>query len=342
MTSPHHSCAGPARPVPAAPPAASGGSPAAVEDLVFDPDRASSLLADVYSPNRLHVLGPRAAFRMRWRRDVLGSMMLSTLSFDAEVELQQQAPQSFYLVSTQLRGQAQVEAGPCGGSGGAGLVMVDSATCGVVKRFSADSQRLHVRLSRDEVAGTCAQLLGRPLPRPPEFEPLMPAGSGAARRWLALTRLLTDCAEAPPPPPLAPRLHRQLVELAVLTLLTEHRHTYSDGLASPVPPPAPRHVRRAEEFMRAHAAESLTLAEVAQAAGVSLRTLSAGFQARHGCSPMRWLRALRLDGARADLAAGDGSVAAIALRWGFGHFGRFAAAYARQFGQSPSQTLRGR
>lgn len=108
-------------------------------------------------------------------------------SFDAEVELQQQAPQSFYLVSTQLRGQAQVDAGHCGGSGGAGLVMVDSATCGVVKRFSADSQRLHVRLSRDEVAGTCAQLLGRPLPRPPEFEPLMPAGSGAARRWLALT-----------------------------------------------------------------------------------------------------------------------------------------------------------
>jgi hypothetical protein len=104
MTSPHRSCAGPARQALVPPPAASAGGPAAVEDLVFDPDRASSLLADVYSPNRLHVLGPRSAFRMRWRRDALGSMLLSTLSFDAEVELQQQAPQSFYLVSTQLRG----------------------------------------------------------------------------------------------------------------------------------------------------------------------------------------------------------------------------------------------
>ena len=55
---------------------------------------------------------------------------------------------------------------------------------------------------------------------------------------------------------------------------------------------------------------------------------------------MRWLRELRLQGARADLRRGDGSVADIALRWGFGHFGRFAADYARRFGEAPSRTLR--
>jgi AraC-like DNA-binding protein len=32
-------------------------------------------------------------------------------------------------------------------------------------------------------------------------------------------------------------------------------------------------------------------------------------------------------------------VSEIALRWGFGHFGRFAAEYRRRFGESPSQTL---
>jgi transcriptional regulator GlxA family with amidase domain len=73
---------------------------------------------------------------------------------------------------------------------------------------------------------------------------------------------------------------------------------------------------------------------------VSLRTLSAGFQACHGTSPMRWLREVRLQGAHADLSRADGSVADIALRWGFAHFGRFAAEYARRFGQSPSRTLR--
>ena len=66
------------------------GSGAHTADEVDDPDQASSLLATVYSPNRLSVLGPRAAFRMRWRRDALGPMLLSTLSFDTEVELRQQ------------------------------------------------------------------------------------------------------------------------------------------------------------------------------------------------------------------------------------------------------------
>jgi AraC family ethanolamine operon transcriptional activator len=55
---------------------------------------------------------------------------------------------------------------------------------------------------------------------------------------------------------------------------------------------------------------------------------------------MRWLREVRLQGAHADLSRADGSVADIALRWGFAHFGRFAAEYARRFGRSPSQTLR--
>lgn len=307
---------------------------------VADPEQASCELASVYSPNQLRVLGSPSAFRMRWRRGAMGPMLLSALSFDVEVELQQQASQSFYLVSTQLRGRAQIDAGRVQGGGGAGLVVIDSATCPVHKRFSADSQRLHVRLSREEVAAACTQLLERPLTRPPEFQPMMAEGSAAQQRWLALTALLFDRAAAPPPPALAPRLYRQFAELAILTLLTEHRHSYSDALAAPVGAPAPRHVRRAQEYMRAHAAEPLTLAEVAQTAGVSLRTLSAGFQACHGTSPMRWLREVRLQGAHADLSRANGSVADIALRWGFAHFGRFAAEYARRFGQSPSRTLR--
>jgi AraC-like DNA-binding protein len=32
---------------------------------------------------------------------------------------------------------------------------------------------------------------------------------------------------------------------------------------------------------------------------------------------------------------------AVALRWGFTHYGRFAAQYRQRFGCSPSQTLRG-
>ena len=112
--------------------------------------------------------------------------------------------------------------------------------------------------------------------------------------------------------------------------------------ASPAPPglDIARHVRLAEEFMRAHIAQALTLADIAAAARVSIRTLSAGFQAWRGSSPMRVLRELRLDAAREWLQRGEVSVADAALRCGFGHLGRFAAEYQRRFGEAPSQTRR--
>jgi AraC-like DNA-binding protein len=315
----------------------------AADDGINDPVLASARLAQVYSPHRLRVLGRADEFSMSLRTGGVGSIALSMLSFNAEVELAQRASESFYLVTTQLRGRSQIDVGrDRGGSGGggAGLVVVDSATRDVVKRFSADSQRLHVRLGRNELAALCAQLLGQGDVCPPEFEPVMTAGGPAQRRWLAVAQLLLDHACSPLDPLLAPRVHRQLAELAMLTLLTEHRHSHSERLRAPVPSLSPRHVRAAEEHMRAHAGEALTLADMARAASVSIRTLSAGFQAWRGTTPMRHLREMRLTGARDDLMRGRAAVSDVALRWGFGHLGRFAADYARRFGEPPSATLR--
>jgi AraC-like DNA-binding protein len=42
-----------------------------------------------------------------------------------------------------------------------------------------------------------------------------------------------------------------------------------------------------------------------------------------------------------DADPGDGTtVTEVALRFGFAHTGRFAAAYRRRYGQAPSATLR--
>jgi transcriptional regulator GlxA family with amidase domain len=59
---------------------------------------------------------------------------------------------------------------------------------------------------------------------------------------------------------------------------------------------------------------------------------------------MQYLRHLRLDRARADLLhlADVPSVASVALRWGFGHLGRFSADYKERFGESPGESLRRR
>jgi AraC-like DNA-binding protein len=107
---------------------------------------------------------------------------------------------------------------------------------------------------------------------------------------------------------------------------------------------APAALQRAEEFLRDHAADPVSIADAAEAARLSVRGLQEQFQRWLNISPARYLRNLRLDGARTDLIAArtDGRsprIQDIAAKWGFTHVGRFAGYYAEAFGEVPSATL---
>jgi AraC-like DNA-binding protein len=102
----------------------------------------------------------------------------------------------------------------------------------------------------------------------------------------------------------------------------------------------PQHVKRALAFMRGNMAERITLAELTSACGVSERTLLKQFQRFLGVPPLGYLRRLRLNAARSELSRPDNNepIAEIAARCGFGHLGRFAKEYRRQFNEAPSAT----
>ena len=104
-------------------------------------------------------------------------------------------------------------------------------------------------------------------------------------------------------------------------------------------PIAPGCVRRAERFMEKNFAQDLSLASVAAAAEVPVRTLLDAFSRFREESPMRKLRNMRLDHAHLLLRAGDCSnVTDAALSSGISHLGRFSQDYRRRFGESPSRT----
>ena len=106
-----------------------------------------------------------------------------------------------------------------------------------------------------------------------------------------------------------------------------------------------RAVRAACDFIDRNLTLPLNVADIAEAAGVGVRTLQNHFADDLGQTPMSYLRDARLDRVRAELADLPNSagvkVTDVALRWGFSHLGRFSAAYRDRFGESPSQTLRG-
>ena len=103
-------------------------------------------------------------------------------------------------------------------------------------------------------------------------------------------------------------------------------------------------VERARAYMQAHIDEPITIAGLCKALGRSRRTLQYSFQEVLGINPVRFLRALRLNGVRRDLQAGRDreTVQDAAARWGFWHLGHFVTDYKHMFGELPSETLRRR
>jgi transcriptional regulator GlxA family with amidase domain len=133
-----------------------------------------------------------------------------------------------------------------------------------------------------------------------------------------------------------------LDEYLLTLLLHHHPHNYSEELARTVPTPVPGVVRRTERFMIDNAASRITVSDVAQHLGISLRSLQAGFRDWRETTPNAFLRRVRLQLVRDELllASTEANVTAVALQHGFSHLGRFSAQYRAVFGEDPSVTLR--
>lgn len=103
-------------------------------------------------------------------------------------------------------------------------------------------------------------------------------------------------------------------------------------------------LRRAVAFIDEHAHQDITIAEIAEAACVTIRAVQLAFRRHLNTTPIEYLRRVRLDRARRDLMAADPAqikVTDVAHRWGFASISRFTTVYCREFGVTPSKTLSG-
>jgi AraC family ethanolamine operon transcriptional activator len=97
------------------------------------------------------------------------------------------------------------------------------------------------------------------------------------------------------------------------------------------------------DYIEDHASKPPSVEEICHASGVSWRTLNYAFREQFDLTPKQYLQAVRLQRVRRDLLgkSSESSISDIAANWGFWHMGQFAADYRRQFGELPSETVRG-
>jgi len=130
-------------------------------------------------------------------------------------------------------------------------------------------------------------------------------------------------------------------------LTTHERNTSDDSSTSghhatggPRRTPSER-VRLATSLLTASLDECISVDGVAEASGLSTRSLYRLIKTTLGTSPVALRRRARLASARDELQVPGPhtTVTTVALRWGFAHLGRFSRDYARGFGELPSSTL---
>jgi AraC-like DNA-binding protein len=309
-----------------------------------DVDEARTMLGEHFYSNFLEVLSPdpwTAAFDIT----SVGVITLGDLRFGADVRIKfgelgayhVDVPLVGELAWRQGRGDAMVAT-----TGSAAVFQPVGDT--TLERWQGDCRLLAVKIDRGALESELARMLDEPVGPPVRLGPELDISRGPGATWLRLARLLAADAAEEHGLIRHPVLGRQLMESLVSGLLLAAPHNYRDaldnhrsGLA------ASRAVRRAVEAVRADAARSFTVADLAHIAGVSPRSLQDGFQRYLGTSPMAYLREVRLSLAHQQLReAGpeQSTVTEIAYRCGFVHLGRFAALYRRRYGVSPSQTLR--
>ena len=206
---------------------------------------------------------------------------------------------------------------------------------------SGHSEMLSLSIGREAIAGEMANHLGRPIQAPVEFAPSLNMESAAGVELEQLAVRLCEELDRVRDPRHASLGVAQLERWLVSHLVDSQRHNYT-RLLHRASAGAPWQVRAAEEFIHANAARPLSLGDIAATAGVSVRTLQYSFGRHRGMRPMDFLRQVRLQHAREDLLSAEKiiTVSEAAARWGFSHFGRFAAEYKERYGESPSATLR--
>jgi len=204
-------------------------------------------------------------------------------------------------------------------------------------RHAAGASNLYLDVSVDTLNRHYQSLTNEELIRPIEFDPELVS---QATRAL----MLSVCTQAGSGSEIAefPTLRAGFTEMLVHCLLLQQPNSHSGSLVKSASPEPPAKQRRAEEFMQANADRPITMADVASAAGMSVRSLARSFQKYRAAAPRVFLRQMRLERAHRMLLQQQesGSVTKVAFDCGFVHLGRFSKYYTERFGELPSETAR--
>ncbi len=310
-----------------------------------DIDEARSLVAQKFCDHRLEPAGQARSFGTRHNHVCGQSLSLNYLSYGSTVQIDPGELQDFYLVQIPIDGQAQVNNGAETEVSDCRMATVLNPTRATRMTWHADCRMLLLQIDRKALHETAERAAGLALAEAVIFNIAVPVSAGPLHRW---ARQFAACVHATDAQAgfgtWSPLQQRLIEEQLILGFLTHQQSNIRHLLSPRAAAGSSQQVRRARDFIHAHAEDPLTVLEIAAEAGCSIRTLQTGFCQAYGLTPVAYLRDLRLDLARYLLLSRppETPVSSIAYDCGFSHLGRFSQLYRDRFGELPSTTCAAR
>ena len=305
-----------------------------------DPEVAHARISELYCAHSLSVLDRDRQVNMTLRSKHDATIGLDLLDYGATVRISPKALQDFVLVQIPLQGRAEIEV-----SGTTYYSDPQTASMPPVDRdcsmvWYRGTPQLMVYARRAEVERVATMLYGPGRILNLGYTLTLSSRPGVAfldfaRNYLADVNTGSEAVQNSFSNRL---LHEMLItRLLLATSDMERDESVVDGAGHS------RLVRRFQSVIADHGTEEVSMLDIAEILGVSLRTLQHCVRHELGVTPSAVLRRSRLARARALLVEADsGSVTVtdVAIRSGFTHLGRFASSYRAAYGESPSVTLR--
>ncbi|QQQ62497.1 AraC family transcriptional regulator [Paenarthrobacter ureafaciens] len=304
-----------------------------------DVDEAHAKIAELFCGHELAPRASKAAVDMKLRSLHRGDVGIEFLDYGADVRIEPEGLQDFHLVQIPLAGHASMQVGSANVESTPRMASVPPVDRPFSMSWDAGSPHLIVYVRRTALERVAISLNGG-------LEPKGGLGYGMDLTTAAGRAFLRSVVE----------LHDDLISKPQAATPVFVQGLLADSMMSRLlmameaPEPGTRDVetesrlvRECRELLERHAFEELTVPDIAECLGVSVRTLQTALRAECGATPSELLRSIRLDRAREMLLEADPreqTVTAVAELCGFTHQGRFSALYLQTFGELPSESLR--
>lgn len=323
-------------------------APLPLGDHVFidthDPRRARELTSKVFAPHRLKVSAP-AAFHASNHHVRLNRLSLYAIRYRPAVEISSAPMRHYYLLLAPVRGTCQIHYGASEWTATSGSLSILNPFEPIRLGWGDDCIQLVIKIDRHALDSNLEALRGGPPFAPVAFTDGAAVPYANCPGVVRMIEMLFEDQNRAEPTMSHGNSEAAAESLFLDILLREFpgsQDTKPVGAESRI---APHYVKRVEEFLRLHAMDRITISDMVSVSGVSERTLYHGFQTFRRVGPRAYLKRIRLEYVRTELAAAAVAehrvtVTEIASRWGFNHAGNFGQDYKAQFGETPSQTLR--